>query len=172
MRALIISITIVSACSEAIEPPSHPRHDHVQADTSQPAESEPESDSPQDSGETTETTETTETAEPTDTALYQKDDSGTDEEPVDCTRISEANPTWEVCEESPSECAGVFGDGAGCQAYCAAADLVCVSRSGGEPDCQEEPENVIDCDASNGHTSDWCTCGIGRNTERKRAHST
>jgi len=78
---------------------------------------------------------------------------------VDCSKISSANPAWEVCETGDHFCAGVFTDGAGCQAYCAAAGLVCIARYGGEPGCQKEPENVLDCFENNGHNSDWCECG-------------
>ncbi|MDP6935620.1 MAG: hypothetical protein QGG40_22060, partial [Myxococcota bacterium] len=95
----------------------------------------------------------------TDTSIPEPSDSAVDEDPVDCDLISLANSAWEVCETSDTECAGVFTDGAGCQAYCAAAGLECTNRYGGEPGCQKEPENVIDCDTDNGHESDWCTCG-------------
>ena len=78
---------------------------------------------------------------------------------VDCSLISSANPAWEVCVTGPDSCAGVFTDGAGCQAYCAPAGLTCTARYGGEPGCIQEPDNVIDCHASNGHQSDWCECG-------------
>ncbi|MFP6683809.1 MAG: hypothetical protein VB934_03815, partial [Polyangiaceae bacterium] len=78
-------------------------------------------------------------------------------EPVDCGLIS-ANPAWEVCETSDTSCAGVFNDGAGCNAYCAAAGLECAGRFGGEPGCMKEPENVLGCDDNNGHQSDWCEC--------------
>ncbi len=84
-----------------------------------------------------------------------------DPEPeVDCSLISAENPAWEVCETGPSTCAGVFGDGAGCVAYCAAAGLVCQARYGGEPGCIKEPANPLDCFEDNGHQSDWCECGV------------
>jgi len=94
-------------------------------------------------------------------------DSGFPEtvERVDCSRISAANPTWEVCETGIEECAGVFGDGAGCDAYCAAAGLICKARFGGEPGCNKEPQNVLQCGDNNGHTSDWCVCGPSDGTE-------
>lgn len=78
--------------------------------------------------------------------------------PTDCALIS-ANSAWEVCETGASYCAGVFTDGAGCESYCAAAGLTCTARYGGEPGCQKEPQNVLSCDDSNGHRSDWCECG-------------
>ena len=85
-------------------------------------------------------------------------DAGAPEPAVNCALISDANPRWELCSETPDQCAGVFTDGAGCQAYCAAAGLICAARFGGEPGCQQEPENPISCDANNGHESDWCLC--------------
>ncbi len=91
-----------------------------------------------------------------DEPVGDDDDAGGD---VDCSLISAANPAWEVCETGPGFCAGVFTDGAGCQAYCAPAGLTCTARFGGEPGCIQEPGNVIDCNASNGHQSDWCECG-------------
>jgi hypothetical protein len=79
--------------------------------------------------------------------------------PVDCGLISAANGAWEVCESSAEHCAGVFTDGAGCAAFCAAAGLQCTARYGGEPGCRREPNNVLACGDSNGHASDWCVCG-------------
>ncbi len=78
--------------------------------------------------------------------------------PVDCSLISAANPAWEVCETGVDFCNGVFTDGAGCTAYCAAAGLICTARYGGEPGCQKEPHNVLSCGEVNGHQSDWCEC--------------
>lgn len=69
-----------------------------------------------------------------------------------------ANPAWEVCEESDTTCGGVFTDGAGCVAYCAAAGMTCTARFGGEPGCLKEPQSELDCAADNGHASDWCEC--------------
>jgi hypothetical protein len=83
---------------------------------------------------------------------------------ADCTLIEATNPAWEVCAASETECAGVFADGAGCTAYCAAASLVCTGRYGGEPGCMIELDYPMDCDASNGHASDWCICGIPEDT--------
>ena len=81
---------------------------------------------------------------------------------VDCSHIA-ANPSWELCESTSRTCAGVFTDGAGCSAFCAASGLVCVNRFGGEPGCNQEVDQSIPCDAENGHLSDWCECGIGPN---------
>ncbi len=65
---------------------------------------------------------------------------------------------FEVCEETATTCAGTFTDGSGCEAFCATAGMACTARFGGEPGCQKEPQNVIACDAANGHGSDYCEC--------------
>jgi len=78
---------------------------------------------------------------------------------VNCDLISAANPAWEVCSAMANQCSGVFTDGAGCAAFCAAAGLTCLARYGGEPGCIREPQNELDCEANNDHMSDWCTCG-------------
>ncbi len=80
-------------------------------------------------------------------------------QPSVCDGIS-ANASYELCEQSADSCAGVFTDGSGCVAYCAAANMICTARFGGEPGCQKEPANVIPCEADNGHGSDWCVCGL------------
>ncbi|MFO0756576.1 MAG: hypothetical protein U0359_08805 [Byssovorax sp.] len=67
------------------------------------------------------------------------------------------NPAYEVCVETDTTCAGVFTDGAGCNAYCAAAGMTCVARFGGGPMCMKEAAS-IPCDANNGHASDYCEC--------------
>ena len=67
-------------------------------------------------------------------------------------------PGYEVCEEAPTRCAGVFSNGAGCNAFCAAAGMRCTARTGGEPGCRPEPANILGCDDDNGHASDWCVC--------------
>jgi hypothetical protein len=74
-----------------------------------------------------------------------------------CAAIA-STPGFEVCEATDSTCAGVFTNGAGCTAYCAAAGMVCAARFGGEPGCSKEPENPLSCDDNNGHQSDWCEC--------------
>ncbi len=88
------------------------------------------------------------------------DDTGDDDDstPADCSLISQANPAWEVCETGDDFCNGVFTDGAGCTAYCAAAGMICARRFGGEPGCIKEPQNVLTCGEVNGHNSDWCEC--------------
>jgi len=78
-------------------------------------------------------------------------------QPGACADIA-ATPGFEVCEAAETRCAGVFSNGAGCAAYCAAGGMVCVTRSGGEPGCMAEPQSPIPCDADNGHASDWCVC--------------
>jgi hypothetical protein len=69
-----------------------------------------------------------------------------------------ATSAYEVCSETDTTCAGVFTNGAGCNAYCAAAGMTCKARFGGEPGCNKEPQNPIPCGANNGHASDWCEC--------------
>jgi hypothetical protein len=76
---------------------------------------------------------------------------------VDCSGI-EANPSFELCESGDDFCAGVFMGGEGCTAFCAAAGLMCSERTGGEPGCMQESQNVLACGENNGHLSDWCTC--------------
>jgi hypothetical protein len=76
---------------------------------------------------------------------------------VDCSGIDQ-NAGYELCEVSPDHCAGVFTNGAGCVAFCAAAGLQCVARYGGEPGCQQEATQ-LGCSDQNGHQSDWCVCG-------------
>jgi len=78
--------------------------------------------------------------------------------PTGCAGIA-ANANFEVCESSATHCAGVFTNGAGCAAYCAASGLKCTARFGGEPGCQKEPDKPHACDVNNGHQSDWCICG-------------
>ncbi len=82
-------------------------------------------------------------------------------EPVtatDCSAIS-AHADWELCESSTGFCAGVFNDSAGCPAFCAAVGLPATACYGGEPGCQAEPQNPLDCTTPTGHQSDWCECG-------------
>ena len=78
---------------------------------------------------------------------------------VQCNRISDLNPRWEVCEQTQNQCSGVFTDGAGCQAFCAAAGLVCKARYNGSRGCGLDGRRPIPCLAQNGHRSDWCVCG-------------
>ncbi|MFH1810717.1 MAG: hypothetical protein ABIJ09_18390 [Pseudomonadota bacterium] len=78
--------------------------------------------------------------------------------PNACQGIAD-HPGFELCQASATHCAGVFTNGAGCQAFCAAAGAWCVARFGGEPGCQQESGDIA-CDASNGHQSDWCECEL------------
>jgi hypothetical protein len=82
---------------------------------------------------------------------------GTATQPVDCSGIAQ-NPAYELCDQSPTHCAGVFTNSAGCTAYCAAAGLVCTASYGGEAGCQKET-GPLACNAYTGHQSDWCECG-------------
>ena len=84
---------------------------------------------------------------------------------VECNRISDLNPRWEVCEETQDQCSGVFTDGAGCQAFCAAAGLVCKARYNGSPGCGLDGRRPIPCLAHNGHRSDWCMWPPERQSE-------
>jgi MYXO-CTERM domain-containing protein len=79
--------------------------------------------------------------------------------PSPCDSIA-SHPGWEVCEQSATTCAGVFTDGAGCAAFCAAAGMQCVARFGGEPGCAKEPNNPLSCDDASGHGSDYCECEL------------
>lgn len=74
-----------------------------------------------------------------------------------CGAIASA-PGFEMCGETTTGCEGVFTNGAGCVAFCAAANMECVGRWGGEPGCNKEAQNRLACDANNGHQSDWCEC--------------
>jgi len=74
-----------------------------------------------------------------------------------CAGIA-ANPAYELCFDGGDVCHGVFTDGSGCAAFCAAAGMTCVARFGGEPGCSKEPQNVLRCGDENGHQSDWCEC--------------
>jgi MYXO-CTERM domain-containing protein len=78
--------------------------------------------------------------------------------PNPCDPIA-AHAGWELCESSGSTCAGVYTDGAGCAAFCAAAGMQCTASFGGEPGCAKEPANPLPCDGA-GHTSDWCECAL------------
>lgn len=81
--------------------------------------------------------------------------------PVDCTAIA-AQPGYEICSSTADECQGVFDDGGGCNAFCAAAALVCTDVFGGEAGCVgPEAGTRFDCDEDTGHVSDWCVCGRG-----------
>jgi hypothetical protein len=84
-------------------------------------------------------------------------DAGEPPPPGPCDGIR-AQAAFEVCAETPTTCAGVFTNGAGCVAYCAAAGMTCRARFGGEPGCMQEPNAPLDCAADNGHASDWCEC--------------
>jgi len=84
-------------------------------------------------------------------------------ETVDCSGIAQ-RAGFELCQSGSDSCAGVYTNGAGCTAYCAAAGMQPVSCFGGEPGCQKEAV-TIDCYASNGHQSDWCECAGDGGTE-------
>lgn len=77
--------------------------------------------------------------------------------PGPCDGIK-AKGEYELCSESPSTCSGVYNDGSGCAAYCAAAGMVCTARFGAGPGCSKEPQSPFPCNANNGHLSNWCDC--------------
>ncbi|MBI5542430.1 MAG: hypothetical protein HY901_00965 [Deltaproteobacteria bacterium] len=79
---------------------------------------------------------------------------------LDCSGIS-SHSGFELCVHTDEVCAGVFTNGAGCTAFCAAAGLSCVARYGGDTGCQKEAQNIFPCADDNGHLSDWCECGSG-----------
>lgn len=84
-------------------------------------------------------------------------DPPTPPEPGRCDGIR-AVAAYEVCDETDTTCKGVFTDGAGCVAYCAAAGMDCVASYGGEPGCMMEANTPLPCDPPSGHASDWCEC--------------
>lgn len=78
--------------------------------------------------------------------------------PVDCSGIK-AKPGFELCGSGLDYCDGVFTNGAGCVAFCAAAGLKCASRYGGSANCGgPELNNPLACEAYTGNQSDWCHC--------------
>ena len=70
-----------------------------------------------------------------------------------------ATSGYELCERGPDRCAGVFVNGDGCVAFCAAAGLRCTGHFGGEPGCMKEADSAFTCGTETGHMSDWCECG-------------
>ncbi|MDX9723895.1 MAG: MopE-related protein [Myxococcota bacterium] len=91
------------------------------------------------------------------TFTLERCDGGSTEPPSSCAAIAQ-HPGYELCHDGGIVCHGVYTDGAGCAAFCAAAGMRCVARFGGEPGCQKEADSPIACDAQNGHLSDWCEC--------------
>ncbi|MBI3204278.1 MAG: hypothetical protein HYZ29_22265 [Myxococcales bacterium] len=78
--------------------------------------------------------------------------------PMDCSGIAKT-AGFELCGSGPDYCDGVFTNGAGCVAFCAAAGLKCASRYGGSESCGgPELNNPLDCAANTGNMSDWCHC--------------
>jgi len=83
--------------------------------------------------------------------------SGKPPPPGLCDKIKQ-KAKYEVCSQTATTCAGTYDDGSGCVAYCAAANMICVARFGGQPGCQKEPQTKIPCNAINTNQSDWCEC--------------
>ncbi len=69
-----------------------------------------------------------------------------------------ARPGLELCVSEADRCEGVFTGGEGCDAFCAAAGMVCAEAFGGEPGCAREAQNPLPCGVDSGHQSDWCVC--------------
>ncbi len=149
-RSLVI-VLFCAACSAPLHDDSKTSADDTQAE---PSGETPADTDPSDTGGDSDTDDTPSDTDPADSGAPSSTPT------IDCDLIAAANPAWEVCEETTTSCAGVFNDGAGCSAYCAAAGMVCTARYGGESGCIQEADYVIDCLANNDHNSDWCVCGI------------
>ncbi len=78
---------------------------------------------------------------------------------VDCGLIEASADDWELCFEGDNHCEAIYLDGAGCDAVCAAADLVCTGAYENHDDaCAPDFDRaVLPCDS--GHQSDYCICG-------------
>ncbi|PID39002.1 MAG: hypothetical protein CSB49_02645 [Proteobacteria bacterium] len=76
-----------------------------------------------------------------------------------CQPIAQ-NPAYELCVETPTSCAGVYTNGAGCQAFCAAVGGTCTAAFGGEPGCNKESSKPLSCTKNSGNSSDWCECAL------------
>lgn len=78
---------------------------------------------------------------------------------VDCT-VLESQEQWALCASSADGCEGVFEDGSGCDAFCAAVGLECTAsydnRDGMCAPNMDLP--ALGC-AETGHDSDYCVCG-------------
>lgn len=83
--------------------------------------------------------------------------------PVDCSGITAAG--YELCSSSETTCEAVFTDGAGCDAVCAAAGLVCVSAAENADNACAADTSLPPVACSSGHSSDYCVCsGSGGGT--------
>jgi hypothetical protein len=83
--------------------------------------------------------------------------------PGPCDGIA-AVSAYEVCAQTATTCSGVYSNGAGCTAYCAAAGMVCTARFGAGNGCEKEAQNPFACNANNGHQSNWCECALPAGT--------
>jgi len=84
-------------------------------------------------------------------------DTGTDP----CAPLA-AHADWELCESAATSCGGIFYDGAGCDAFCAAVGLQCHRVFGnGQGSCAKEDWNEFPCAPGTGHDSDYCECTGG-----------
>jgi pectate lyase len=78
---------------------------------------------------------------------------------VDCGLIAVATDNWELCFEGDNHCEAIYLDGAGCDAVCAEAGLVCTGayENHDETCAPDYDRPVLPCDS--GHESDYCICG-------------
>lgn len=83
----------------------------------------------------------------------------------DCSAIASAAGhvgQWLVCsafDPVAQQCEGLFLDGAGCVAFCAAAGLKCKEKYGAGDTCQSKEALELTCGVDSGHQTDWCVCG-------------
>ena len=97
---------------------------------------------------------TTTTADPTAATT-----AATTAGPSDCSAISD-DPAWQLCASGDGTCEGVFTDGAGCDALCAAVGMFCAQVHEDidgvcAPDLERPP---VGCAPPSGHKSDYCVC--------------
>ncbi|MEM9074011.1 MAG: polysaccharide lyase family 1 protein [Myxococcota bacterium] len=87
-------------------------------------------------------------------------DAAADAAATDCSAIEESG--WSLCEETPTSCAAVFTDGAGCDSVCAAVGLPCAAVYEDVTDaCAPDlARPALSCDTPSGHGSDYCVCGV------------
>ncbi|MDP7040983.1 MAG: hypothetical protein QGI45_17635 [Myxococcota bacterium] len=90
------------------------------------------------------------------------DDDNDDDEPesADCSAISN-HVSWSLCSSGPGLCEGIFEDGVGCGAFCAANGLECIgSYEDQNGSCSPDlHRSALHCEDS-GHGSDYCVCGV------------
>ena len=77
-----------------------------------------------------------------------------------CDLIEEANSSWTVCEGGLDYCAGFYAGGEGCDAYCAAAGLVCAGAFELLDVCEPDSARVVGCGSQADMDSAWCECAV------------